>query len=60
MRVGLYRRASFVRNTGVPAATVLDGTVSPAELALRDWGAAAACFADPDGHVVVVARPRPA
>lgn len=85
MRVGLYRRDGFARNTGVPAATVPDGTVSPAEiylhaddlqatidrvtpaggrmlspLAPRDWGDDAVYFADPDGHVVVVARPRSA
>jgi hypothetical protein len=29
-------------------------------LALRDWGDEAAYFSDPDGHVVVVARRRPA
>ncbi len=85
MRIGLYERDGFARNTGIPAARVLDGTVSPAELYLhaddlqatiarvtsaggrmlspltpRDWGDDAAYFADPDGHVVVVARPRPA
>jgi predicted enzyme related to lactoylglutathione lyase len=27
-------------------------------LAARDWGDDAAYFADPDGHVLVVARPR--
>jgi predicted enzyme related to lactoylglutathione lyase len=81
--VRLYRRDGFARNTGLPAATVLDGIRSPAELhlpadnlqatidrvtpaggrmlsplALRDRGAAV-CFAAPDGHGVVVARPRP-
>jgi hypothetical protein len=35
MRAGLYRRDGFARNTGVSAARVLDGTVSPAELYLH-------------------------
>lgn len=83
MRVGLYRRDGFARNTDAPPAPIPDGTVGPAELYLhaddleatldrvvragarvlsplapRDWGDDAAYVADPDGHVVVVARPR--
>jgi predicted enzyme related to lactoylglutathione lyase len=82
MRLGLYRRDGFARNTGVAPAPVAAGAVGPAELYLhaddlsaaldrvtraggrllaplapRDWGDDAAYFADPDGHVVVVARP---
>jgi lactoylglutathione lyase len=81
MRVGLYQRDGFTRNTSVAAAPIPAGTVGPAELYLhaddlletiervsraggrllsplarRDWGDDAAYFADPDGHVVVVAR----
>jgi catechol 2,3-dioxygenase-like lactoylglutathione lyase family enzyme len=84
MRVGLYQRDGFARNTGVPPAPIAAGAVGPAELylhdddpgatiervrraggrllsplAARDWGDEAAYFADPDGHVVVVARPLP-
>jgi predicted enzyme related to lactoylglutathione lyase len=83
MRIGLYGREGFARNTGVAPAPIAEGRVGPAEvylyaddldetlarvaqaggrllspLAPRDWGDDAAYFADPDGHVVVVARPR--
>ncbi len=82
MRLGLYEREGFGRNTGrVPVRTPL-GELSPTELYLhvddlpaaisrleaagarplsplarRDWGDDAAYFADPDGNVLVVARP---
>jgi predicted enzyme related to lactoylglutathione lyase len=84
MRVGLYRRDGFARNTGILPAPIAPGSIGAAELYLhtddldaaiarveraggrtlsprapRDWGDDAAYFADPDGHVVVVARPRP-
>jgi catechol 2,3-dioxygenase-like lactoylglutathione lyase family enzyme len=82
MRLGLYQREGFARNTGqAPAATPL-GAISGTEVyfyvddlaaavarlqaagakllspvAKRDWGDEAAYFADPDGNVLVVARP---
>jgi predicted enzyme related to lactoylglutathione lyase len=34
MRVGLYRRDGYARNTGVAAAAIPEGTVAPAELYL--------------------------
>jgi len=84
MRLGLYVRDGFGRNTGrVPVATPA-GEIAPTELYLwaddldaaverllragatvlsaraeRPWGDEAAYFADPDGNVVVVARPLP-
>jgi predicted enzyme related to lactoylglutathione lyase len=82
MRLGLYERQGFGRNTGQMPMAVPAGALAPAELyfhvddvpaaaerltaagarvlsaaALRDWGDEAAYFADPDGNVVVVAKP---
>lgn len=82
MRLGLYERHGFGRNTGrvpvrvgpedlVPTelylhATDLEAAIARVEgagartlsaLAPRDWGDDAAYFADPDGHVIVLARP---
>lgn len=82
MRLGLYERNGFGRNTGRLPVRVPSGGLSPTELyfhvddmaqaldglrhagarelsplSLRDWGDEAAYFADPDGNVVVVARP---
>lgn len=82
MRLGLYQRDSFVKNTDAPAAPRLDGHTTSTELYLtvddldatisrlsaagapcrsalapRPWGDTAAYFEDPDGNVVVVARP---
>ncbi|HEY3356812.1 MAG TPA: VOC family protein [Polyangia bacterium] len=82
MRLGLYGRQGFGRNTGVVPAATPPGALAPTELYLhvddladavarltaagarplsprapRDWGDEAAYFADPDGNVVVVARP---
>ena len=84
MRVGLYDRTSFGRNTGqVPVATppgqlggtelylhpknlddaiqrvIKAGARQLSSLAPRDWGDEAAYFADPDGNVIVLARPMP-
>jgi len=82
LRLGLYERQGFGRNTGrVPARTPA-GELAPVELYLhaddldaaierlrqagarelsarspRDWGDEAAYFADPDGNVLVLARP---
>lgn len=82
MRLGVYQRESFAKNTGhLPAATPTD-VITPTELyfyvdepeaavaralaagarllsplALRDWGDEAAYLADPDGNVLVLARP---
>ncbi len=82
MRLGLYLRDGFVKNTGAPVglrtpehttATELYLTVDePAALASRlvglgarclsplaerPWGDVAAYFEDPEGNVVVIARP---
>jgi catechol 2,3-dioxygenase-like lactoylglutathione lyase family enzyme len=82
MRLGLYERNGFGRNTGQVPVRIPSGGLSPTELyfqvddmaqaldglrrtgarelsprSLRDWGDEAAYFADPDGNVVVVARP---
>ncbi len=82
MRIGLYEREAFGRNTGrvplrVPAGehtpTELYFHVEELELAIqrmlsagaqvlsekspREWGDEAAYFADPDGNVLVLARP---
>lgn len=82
MRLGLYERVAFGKNTGRVPARTPDGELSATELyfyaddvpaaidrlrragarelsplAVRDWGDEAAYFADPDGNVVVVARP---
>lgn len=82
MRLGLYQREGFGRNTGQVPAPVAPGQISSTELyffpdnleeaiaslvaagarklsdrAVRDWGDEAAYFADPDGNVLVVARP---
>jgi catechol 2,3-dioxygenase-like lactoylglutathione lyase family enzyme len=46
VRVGLYRRDGYARNTGAAPA------------APREWGDDAAYLADPDGHVIAIARPR--
>jgi len=85
LRLGLYEREAFGRNTGRVPARTPPGELAPTELyfhvddladaiarleragarplsarAPRDWGDEAAYFADPDGNVVVVARPLPA
>ncbi len=82
MRLGLYEREAFGRNTHRVPARIGDGELTPTELyfyvddlpaacarvartgarelspvSVRDWGDEAAYFADPDGNVVVVARP---
>ncbi len=82
MRLGLYERQGFGRNTGRVPARIAVGELAPTELyfyaddlratvdrlkgagarvlsalAPRDWGDEAAYFADPDGNVVVIARP---
>jgi lactoylglutathione lyase len=84
LRLGLYDRIAFGRNTGRPPARTPAGELAPTELYLhvddlaaaverlrrlgarelspptpRPWGDEAAYFADPDGNVVVVARPGP-
>ena len=84
MRLGLYERQGFGRNTGQVPAPTPPGELAPTELyfhaddleaaierlrragarelsalAPRDWGDEAAYFADPDGNVLVLARPRP-
>ena len=84
MRLGLYLREGFAKNTGgeIPAARPPRGTSATeiylhcddlddviarlraigarvlSELAPRPWGDDAAYFADPEGNVVAVARPR--
>ena len=82
MRLGLYERQGFGRNTGQVPAHILDGELASTEIYLhvddiqaaidrltragaralspltpRDWGDEAAYFADPDGNVLVLARP---
>ncbi|MGC4116015.1 MAG: VOC family protein [Myxococcales bacterium] len=82
MRLGLYQREGFARNTGQAPAVTPPGAISATEIYLhvddlpaavarvqaagakllspmakRDWGDEAAYFADPDGNVLVVARP---
>jgi predicted enzyme related to lactoylglutathione lyase len=82
LRLGLYAREAFARNTGEAAGRPIAGELTCTELylhtddlddaiarlgsagaralsprAVRDWGDEAAYFADPDGNVVVVARP---
>lgn len=82
MRLGLYQREGFGRNTGQVPARITSGELAPTELylypddldeaiprleaagarklsdrAARDWGDEAAYFADPDGNVLVLARP---
>ncbi len=82
MRLGLYERKGFGRNTGQTPARIAAGEIVPTELyfhvedlqaaidrltgagarclsplAARDWGDEAAYFSDPDGNVLVVARP---
>jgi len=82
MRLGLYQREGFGRNTGQVPAQIASGELAPTELyfypedldeairrleaagartlsdrAARDWGDEAAYFADPDGTVLVLARP---
>jgi catechol 2,3-dioxygenase-like lactoylglutathione lyase family enzyme len=82
MRLGLYQREGFGRNTGQVPAQIAAGELAPTELyfypddlseamarleavgarklgdlAARDWGDEAAYFADPDGNVLVLARP---
>ena len=82
MRLGLYARGGFARNTGQSPVATPRGALAPVELyfqvedlaaacarlraagarelsppAPRDWGDEAAYFADPEGNVVVVARP---
>lgn len=82
MRIGLYDRIAFGRNTMQVPAAVGVGELAPTELYLhtddledamraltgagaralgalerRPWGDEAAYFADPDGNVIVVARP---
>ena len=82
MRVGLYDRAGFARNTGEPPALPPPAGTTATELYLfpedlsaaiesveaagaralsprapRHWGDEAAYFLDPDGNVLVLARP---
>lgn len=82
MRLGLYQRSGFERNTGMPASDCPPGHTTGTELylyvddievasarltglgalclspqSLRPWGEQAAYFRDPDGNVVVLARP---
>lgn len=84
MRLGLYDREGFARNTGYLPARTAAGAISSTELYLysdelesgiarlqalgtrllsplapREWGDEAAYFADPDGNVIVLARPLP-
>ena len=84
MRLGLYQRQGFGRNTGQLPGRLQAGELSSTELyfqvddiaeaigrlqaagarplsalAARDWGDEAAYFADPEGNVLVVARPLP-
>lgn len=82
MRLGLYDREGFGRNTGQVPEQIPSGQLAPTELYFyveemetairqltqagaralsplqrRDWGDEAAYFADPDGNVLVLARP---
>jgi predicted enzyme related to lactoylglutathione lyase len=82
LRLGLYERHGFARNTGSLPAAPAPGALAATELYLypsdlepalarieeagarllspltpRDWGDEAAYYADPDGNVVVLARP---
>ncbi len=82
MRLGVYERSGFGRNTGRVPFRVPPGELAPVELyfhvddldaaiarlreagatelsakAAREWGDEAAYFADPEGNVVVLARP---
>jgi predicted enzyme related to lactoylglutathione lyase len=82
MRLGLYDRVGFARNTGLPASVVGEGGTTATEvyfqvdelepaidrmraagarelsaLAVRPWGDEAIYFSDPDGNVLVLARP---
>jgi len=83
LRLGLYDREAFTRNTGAPAALAAGGGATshvelylhcddlPAAqeritaagarllspLAARSWGDEAAYYADPEGNVLVLARP---
>ena len=82
MRLGLYDRRGFGRNTGQVPCAIAPNALAPTELYLhtddiagavsrikdagarelsplapRDWGDEAAYFADPDGNVLVLARP---
>ncbi|MBK8696690.1 MAG: VOC family protein [Deltaproteobacteria bacterium] len=82
MRLGLYQRDAFIKNTDAPATPRLAGHTTATELYLtvddlvatiarlaaadapcrsplapRPWGDTAAYYEDPDGNVVVVARP---
>lgn len=82
MRLGLYQREAFAKNTATPAGARAPGQTTATELYLvvddpaamgarlaafgarclsplttRPWGDEAAYFEDPDGNVVVVARP---
>lgn len=84
LRLGLYQREGFGRNTGKHPARIPAGELAPTELYFhveeleaaidrlrragarelsplspRDWGDEAAYFADPEGNVVVLARPLP-
>lgn len=84
MRLGLYDRRGFGRNTGALPHPTPPGALAPTELyfyaedvaamdaalvaagatslgprAARDWGDEAAYFRDPDGNVLVIARPLP-
>lgn len=82
MRLGLYERSGFGRNTGQTPHPIPEGQLAPVELyfhppdlpaaaarmseagarllsplALRPWGDEAVYFADPEGNVLVLARP---
>lgn len=83
MRLGLYLRDAFVKNTALPVSPRAVGHSTSTELYLyvddleasvarlaamdarclspvadRPWGDTAAYFEDPEGNVVVVARPQ--
>ena len=82
MRLGLYQREGFARNTGTMPVAIPPDAVGAAELyfhvddlvgaaqrlrragarelaapAPREWGDEVGYFADPDGHVLALARP---
>ncbi len=82
MRLGIYEREAFGRNTGQVPVRIGPGAIAPTELYFhvddveaalervvragarllspagpRDWGDEAAYVADPEGNVVVLARP---